>query len=116
MESWVWKAETDWTRTSWNPSLFLTTSSLEVMADQEKKPVPFTTERCTYLAQDLKKWKRGTWLLLEKLQVQELPDLRMKSQLVRDNMQELPQSLTSSIDLQRVKAITPPLPPKLMIL
>ena len=33
------------------------------MADQEETPVPFTTEMCTQLPQDLKKWKREISLL-----------------------------------------------------
>lgn len=38
--------------------------------------------------------------------------VRKMTLLVSDNMQELPHSLMSSIDLQRVKTITPPFPPR----
>lgn len=93
------------TGTNWNPSLFLTTSRLQVAAGQQEKPEPFAMDMCAHLAQDLGKLKKEIWLLLELLQVQELHHVKKTNQLTGDNMQELPQYLTPCTDLQKVKGL-----------
>lgn len=62
-------------RTNCNFSLFGTTSSLDIMANQKDMSVPFAIVMYAYLPQH-KETKKGMQLLLEEWQVQEMPRSR----------------------------------------